>query len=460
MPDRRDLLRALPRGLTALTAACGVSPLPARAADTGWPGFRGPNASGIAEGFPLPERWNVERGEGLRWRTPLPGLGHSSPIVWGDRLYLLTAISGRDNPELRAGLYGDIAPVQDDSEHRWLLLALETRTGRVAWQREIHRGVPRIRRHPKATHANSTLATDGRRLVAFLGSEGLWCWDMSGRLRWRKDLGLVDSGYFAVPTAQWGSASSPVLWEDRVFVQCDRQQHSFVAAYNAADGRELWRTPREEVPTWSTPAVAGRGRDAQVILNGYRHIGGYDAHTGAELWKLRGGGDIPVPTPVVWRDLVLLTSAHGQYSPIYAVKLGARGDITPATPGRPSAGLAWSQAREGAYMPTPLVYRDHLYVLRDQGVLGCYEAATGRRLYQERLGAGPNAHTASPVAGDGKLYCTGEEGNVTVVRAGPRCEVLATNPLGALTLATPAIARGDLYFRTRDAVLAVRRVAA
>lgn len=426
--------------------------------ETNWPSFRGPGAGGVAEGFATPTTWNVEQNKNIRWKAALPGLGHSSPVVWGDRVFVTTARSGKTNPELKTGLYGDIAPVQDDTVHQWKVYCLDKKTGRVLWNRVAHQGVPRVKRHTKATHANSTVATDGKNVVAFFGSEGLYCYDLAGNLKWKKDLGVLDAGFFLVPEAQWGFASSPVLYNNKVLVQCDVQKGSFVAAFDLTNGREVWRTPRADVPTWGTPTVvrAGNGRVAQLVVNGWKHIGGYDAETGKELWRLTGGGDIPVPTPIVAHGLIYITNAHGRMAPIYAIRAAtATGDISLQGDARANAHIAWSTAREGAYMQTPLVYGDYLYVCRDNGVLSCYEARTGKRVYQERLGTGRTGFTASPVAAAGKLYFSSEEGDVFVVQAGPRFKVLSTNSLNEVCLATPALSEGVLFFRTQGHLVAI-----
>ncbi|MEM7392156.1 MAG: PQQ-binding-like beta-propeller repeat protein, partial [Verrucomicrobiota bacterium] len=260
-----------------------------------WPQFRGPQAAGIAHGFETPTRWNVETKENLTWKTPIPGMAHACPIVWRERIYLITAISGKKEPGLKVGLYGNIASVDDDTVHRWQLLCLDKTTGKILWTRTGFEGVPKVKRHTKASHANSTPATDGRYIVTFLGSEGLFCYTMEGKEVWKRDLGNLDAGFFRVPEAQWGFASSPVIHGDMVIVQCDVQKGSFVAAYHLLDGKPIWKTERKEVPTWSTPAVH-TGKHPQIVLNGWKHIGGYDIQTGKEIWKLEGGGDIPVPT--------------------------------------------------------------------------------------------------------------------------------------------------------------------
>jgi len=424
-------------------------------AQTNWPSFRGAGAAGVADGFPLPSEWDGPTSKNILWKTPIAGLGHSSPIIWGNRLFVSTAISGVEKPELKVGLYGDIGSVQDASSHRWVVYALDTRSGKVVWEKTVYTGVPKVKRHPKATHANSTLATDGKHLVAFFGSEGLYCFDMDGKLLWKRDLGLLDSAYYVVPDAQWEFASSPVIYQGMVLVQCDVLNGSFVAALNIKDGTDLWRTPRTDVPTWGTPTVHADGPTAQMIVNGYKHVGSYDVRTGKELWRLKGGGDIPVPTPVLAHGMVFITNAHGPMAPILAIRLNATGDISLAPNETSNQFVAWSNPRDGAYMITPVVYGDYLYNAKNNGVMSCYEAKTGTKLYQERLGAGTSGFSASPVAGDGKIYFAGEDGDVYVVKAGPKFELLAKNPMGEVCMASPAISGGVLYFRTQSHVVAI-----
>jgi len=436
-------------------ALAARTPAQVASADGNWPSFRGAGAAGVADGFPLPAEWSVPASRNIRWRTAIPGLGHSSPVVWGGRLFVSTSISGAEKPELKVGLYGDIGSVNDASVHRWMVYALDAASGRIIWEKTVHTGVPKIKRHPKATHANSTLATDGRHLVAFFGSEGLYCFDLDGTLLWKKELGVLDSSFFMVPEAQWEFASSPVIHQDKVLVQCDVLKGSFIAAFSVNDGRELWRTAREDVPTWGTPTVHASGGRAQMIVNGYKHAGAYDVETGKAIWRLQGGGDIPVPTPVVGHGLVFLTGAHGPVAPVYAIRLDAAGDIS-LKPGETSNQyVAWSYARDGAYMSTPVVYGDYLYNIRINGVLNCYNARTGERMYQTRLGSGSSAFSASPVAGDGKIYFSSEDGDVFVVKAGPSFELTATNAMGEACMASPALSKGIIYFRTQSHVVAV-----
>ncbi len=420
-----------------------------------WPSYRGAYASGVAEGFSTPTSWDVETSRNIKWKTEIPGLGHSSPVIWRDRIFVTTAISGKEDPVLKVGLYGNVRSVRDDTSHKWLLYCLDKKTGKVLWSRTAHQGVPKIKRHTKASHANSTPATDGKHVVAFFGSEGLYCYDMDGKLLWKQDLGLLDSGFYKAPGAQWGFGSSPIIHEDMVVVQCDVQENSFVAALKVKDGSEVWRRPRDEVPTWSTPTIATSGDRTLLILNGYKHIGAYDCRSGAEIWKLRGGGDIPTPTPVVGHGMIFITNAHGRMSPIFAIRLSAAGDLGAAADLTPGEHVAWFRKRGGTYMQTPLLHGDRLYFCDGAGRTSCYIAKTGERVYRARVGEGTSGFTASPVAIGETLYFTSENGQVHVVKAGPEFELVATNEMGEICMATPAASEGTLYVRTRGHVVAV-----
>ena len=440
--------------LALAVALAGSAPTLLMASD--WPSFRGAGASGVADGPPTPTTWDVPANRNVKWRVAVPGLAHSSPIVWGNRVCVATAVSSTASADLKVGLYGNIESANDQSAHRWMVRCHDTATGKLLWEQTAHSGVPKVKRHTKSTHASSTLATDGRYIVAFFGSEGLYAFDMNGKPIWSKDFGVLDSGFFMVPDAQWGFASSPVIHGDRVIVQADVQKGSFVAALELASGRELWRTPRNDVPTFSSPTVYSDSNGAQVIVNGWKHIGGYDLATGKELWRLTGGGDIPVPTPIVAHGLFFITSSHGGKSPIYAIKPTASGDITLQGASTSNAHIAWSAERDGAYMQTPLVYGDLLYVCKDNGVLAVFDARTGVRHYQTRLADGRTGFSASPVGANGRLYFTSEEGDVHVIKAGPVFEQLAVNPLGEVAMATPAISNGVMFFRTRGHLVAVQ----
>jgi outer membrane protein assembly factor BamB len=444
----------------ALIVTVGLAGRPNAAGDArpgiDWPQFRGIRASGVAEGFPLPTSWDVANNQSVAWKTAIPGLGLSSPIVWGNLTCVTTSISGQKDAGLKVGLYGDVRPVLDDTEHEWRIYCLDKKTGAVAWQQSVLKAVPKIKRHTKASHANSTLATDGERLVAFFGSEGLYAYDMTGKLLWKKDLGVLDAGWFTDPSAQWETGSSPIIHDNVVVIQADVQKGSFLGAFDARTGKELWRVSRSDVPTWGTPTVHEVNGQTQLIVNGWRHMGAYDFKTGKEIWKLSGGGDIPVPTPVVHDGLIFITNAHGPKSPVYAIRETATGDISLADGTTTNAGIVWTAPRDGGYMCTPLVYKGLVYIVKYNGVLSVYEAKTGEVKYQQRLAGGTSAFTSSPIAADGKIYLASEEGHVYVLKAGPAFEVLAENDMTESVLSTPAISEGSLLYRTQNHVLAVR----
>lgn len=421
-----------------------------------WPQFRGIRAQGIDDKHPAPSAWNIEKKQGVVWKTAIPGLGHASPVVWGDSIFVATSISGKKDAGVRVGLYGDIRPVTDDTPHEWRVYCLDKKTGAIRWQQTAVTGVPKIKRHEKATHANSTLATDGERIIAFFGSEGLYAFDMKGKQLWKKDLGVLDAGFFMVPDAQWETGSSPVLHDNVAVVQADVQKGSFLAAFDAKTGRELWRVTRDDVPTWSTPTVHEVNGRVQLIVNGMRHIGAYDFKTGEVIWKMKGLGDIPVPTPIVHGGFVYITNAHGPGSPVFAIRETATGDISLTGDATSNAGVAWSYRRGGGYMATPLAYRGLLYVLNYNGVLTVYDAKTGEQKYQQRLADGSTAFTASPVGADGKVYCASEDGRIFVLKASPTYELLVTNEMGESTLATPALSEGMMVWRTQGHVVAIK----
>lgn len=424
------------------------------ASATEWAQFRGPHASGVDSSAPAPVRWDVEQGQGVLWRAPIPGLAHASPIIWRERIYVATAIRP-GQADLKVGLYGNIEPANDQEQHQWRLLALDRKTGQVIWDKLAHEAVPRLQRHPKASHCNSTPATDGQHLVAIFGSEGLFCFDLEGQLRWRKDLGPMDSAYFEVTTAQWGFASSPVLREGKVVVLCDVLTDPYLAVFNLADGKELWRTRRRDVPTWGTPALAEVKGTAQILVNGWRQTAAYDFVSGKEVWSLNGGGDIPVPTPVVGDGLAYFTSAHGRFRPMRAVRLDAQGDITPPDPGATNAAIVWAHARRGNYMQTPLLAGGLLFGCLDNGILTCFDAKTGEVKYSERLGSGGEGFTSSPVSDGERIYWASELGNVYVAPVSPTFSIQATNRLDETCMATPALASGTLFYRTRHHLVAI-----
>ncbi len=431
-------------------------PSPAKAAES-WPSFRGPNASGVAEGQNLPDEWNAKTGQNILWRTAIPGLAHSSPIVWGNRIYVTTALSSDPKATFRPGLYGDGDASKDRSTHKWMLYALDKRSGKVVWDRIAFEGEPREKRHIKATYANSTPATDGRIVVAWFGSQGVYTYDVNGKLLWKVDFGRLDLGAYDVPSVEWGSASSPIIWKDLVILQCDTQTDSFIIALNANTGETVWKTDRDEIPSWGTPTVATTSKGEELIANASNFIRGYDPRTGKELWRLGRSSKITAPTPIFADDILVVASGRGPERPIFVVKAGARGDLTLPDGKTSSDAVIWSRTGRGSYMPTPLIYKGVLYVLANNGTFDAYNLKTGDEIYRQRLPLVGNGFSASPIAADGKLYLSNEDGEILVVSAGEKFAHLGTNSMGELLMATPALSEGVMYIRTAQSLFAVGR---
>jgi outer membrane protein assembly factor BamB len=437
----------------------GATPAPAlpqtTSAKESWPSFRGPHASGVADGQDLPDHWNGKTGENIRWRTPIPGLAHSSPVVWGDRIFVTSAISSRPDATFKPGLYGDGDSSEDRSAHKWVLYAIDKRTGKVEWERVAFEGVPRERRHIKSTYASASPATDGRIVVAWFGSQGVHAYDVAGRSLWSVDLGRVDMGAYDIPSYEWGPASSPIIWNDLVLLQCDTQTDAFVLALNARTGETVWKTAREELPSWATPTVVTAASGPELVTNGSKFIRGYDVRTGAELWRLGGSSKITAPTPVVGGGVIIVTSGRRPEKPLYAVRPGARGDITLGNGNASSAAIAWSRAGRGTYMPTPLIYDGLVYALNNDGVFDAYDVQTGQEIYRHRLKHLGSGFSASPVAADGHIYLSNEDGEIIVIAAGREFREIATNSMGELLMATPALSDGVMYVRSPAALSAI-----
>jgi outer membrane protein assembly factor BamB len=443
----------------ALTT-CFAATLAANAPATrdAWPSFRGPSASGVADGQHLPDSWDGTTGSGVRWKVDLPGLAHSSPIVWGDRLFLTTAISSRGEATFKPGLYGEGTASEDRSPQRWVVIALDRGTGKRLWERTAYEGVPKEKRHIKATYANATPATDGEVVVAFFGSQGLYAFDVNGRPLWSRDLGVLNTGAYDLPEYEWGTASSPIIYKDLVIVQCDVQKNeSFLLAVNRMTGKTVWKTPRVELPSWGTPTVyhGQDGERAEIVTNGSNFVRGYDPSTGAERWRLGGSSKITAPTPIFDNDVIIVASGRAPERPIFAIRPGGSGDITPQGAGSSGGHLVWSKRGRGSYMPTPLIYGGLLYVLGNAGLLDAYDLKTGADVYRQRLDHQGSGFSASPVAADGRLYLSGEDGDMFVVRTGAEFAVISKNRMGEPLMATPALAGGTMYVRGERHLFAV-----
>ena len=422
-----------------------------------WPGFRGRNADGVSDGQRLPDTWNGVTGANVSWKIELPGLAHSSPIVWRDRIFVTSAISSRADATFTPGLYGAGTASEDRTRHEWIVRALDIHSGKTVWTRTAYAGEPKEKRHIKATYANATPYTDGRYVVAFFGSQGLYAFDMNGRPMWKKDLGVLNTGAYDLPEYEWGTASSPIIYKDLVIVQCDTQDESFVLAADIKTGKTVWKTARQELPSWGTPNVyqPPDGGAPELVTNASNFIRGYDPETGAERWRLGGSSKITAPTPVFGNGLMIVASGRAPERPIFAIRPGGAGDITPSAGADSSTHVAWRKTGRGSYMPTPLIYGDIVYVLGNAGLLDAYELATGAEIYRQRLEHRGSGFSASPVAADGRIYLSSEDGDIFVVRSGRTFELIAKNPMGEQLMATPALAAGRMIVRGERHLFAV-----
>ncbi|OHB77304.1 MAG: hypothetical protein A2Z25_10645 [Planctomycetes bacterium RBG_16_55_9] len=411
-----------------------------------WPGWRG-DGRGITTDKNVPLKWSEK--ENIKWKTQIPGAGHSSPIVWGNRLFVTTAVAEDPNVEsFRGGVYmGGNRKKPDESGYAYCVICMDTDHGNILWSKVIMQQEPRTRRHTKNTYASETPTTDGKYVFASFGSAGLYCVDFEGHLIWQRDLGLmrVQRG--------WGTGASPVLFKNTVIVNCDSDDDSYIAAFEKTTGEPVWRTERDEGASWGTPFLFQAGEKTTVVTNATKRMRGYEAATGKLLWECAGGSMIPVPSPVSTQGLVFLSSGHSmgflKPQPIIAVRAGASGDITPARGESQSQGVAWSYPMGGPYVPSPIAVGDHLYVPQDRGTLTCYDAQTGKMVYEKQKLGPRNTITASPVADDDNIYIQTEDGECYIVKQGPAFEILAVNKLDEVFCSSPAISGGKLFLRGR-----------
>lgn len=436
-------------------ATLSTLPVTAEGDQVDWPSFRGPGGRGFATGYKTAESWDAtdSADTSILWRVEVPGLGHSSPTVFGNKIYLATAVSDKSDAPLQVGRSGGTAAADDNGEQRWLVLCYDKQSGKELWHKVARKGAPQATRHSKATHANTSIAVDDKHVVAFFGSEGCYCYDHNGNLLWDRDLGVIDISKYGIG---WGYASSPALHGDRVVLVCDDPKNPFLITLRLSDGEEVWRKSRQgdSERSWGTPLIHKNDQSTQVVVNGWPWIVSYDLETGEERWRIAGGGDNPTPTPFAIDEYLYITNAHGGLSPIYVIASDAKGNLSDSE-SESSKSIVWKVDRGGSYMSTPVVWGDHLYLGDTSGVVRCFNATTGEKIYEERLGGGASI-TASLVAADDKIYCPSENGTIYVLQAGPEFNVLAKNKMGQPCFATPAISAGTLYVRTTGALFAIR----
>ena len=420
-----------------------------------WPSFRGEYACGAVDEQNLPIEWDGKSNKNIKWKTQIPGLAHSSPVIWEEKLFVTTAISSQKNVTFKHGLYGDGDASPDTSIHKWNIYCLNKQTGKIIWECTATKGMPKDKRHIKATYANSTPVTDGQNIIALFGSEGLFAYDVDGKFLWKKDLGRLDCGAYNDPDYEWGSASSPIIYENLVIVQCDLQEKSFIIACDIKTGETIWRVARDELPGWGTPTIFKGSERVELVTNSSNFIYGYEPLTGKELWRLGGSSKITSPTPVFHNDIIIVCSGRRPEAPIFAIKAGANGDITLQDNQTVNENIVWSKIRRGPYMPTPIIYRGYLYTLNNNGRFSCYDFETGADIYQVRIKHKGGGFSASPVASDGKIFLPSEDGEIFIIEAGPKFSQIASNNIGELLMATPAISGNMLYVRTQHHIFAI-----
>lgn len=414
-----------------------------------WPQWRGPEGQGVSTDTGLPTEWSGTKN--VKWKTRIAGLGHSSPIVWGKKIFLTTALDGEVIPGRTAGVTHKMADGSDfvhpdavgaNLKHTFKVICLDRDSGKILWESVAYEGPVYDSRHKKASFASSTPATDGKYVFAFFGSEGLYAYDFKGKQLWKKEFAKIG-------TASVGYGVSPILYRDLVIMLCDDSGgNSFIAAYNKKTGKEVWKVARKVDITWSSPVLVHTAKGTEIVAGAAEAIIAYDPLTGKELWRHKGLASNAVPTPVVSKDMVVLTSGYPEKIAL-ALRAGGRGDIT----GTPQ--LVWSYNKGTAYVPSPILYGNYVYLVTDRGLLTCLDATTGKVEYEGARVPKAAIFLASPVAYEGKILLTSEEGDTYVLKAGPKHEVLRTNSLGEPVYASPAIADGKLFIRGQNHIYSI-----
>jgi outer membrane protein assembly factor BamB len=437
------------RILLVIVLLSSAALLSATAGAANWPQWRGPGGMGVSTEKNLPVEWSATKN--IKWKTAIAGRGHSSPVVWGNKIFLTTAIEGDVVPGAKAVTHvvegGQVFLHPDsvgaDRKHTFKVLAVNADTGKVLWEQTAWEGTPYDNRHRKSSFASATPVTDGSMVFAFFGSEGLYAYDMNGKLAWKADLGKLG-------TVGMGTGTSPILHENLIILQCDEEMGaaSFLVALNKKTGKEVWRVARKVQVSWSTPILVSTAKRAELITIGNEAVISYDPATGKELWRHKGVESNAIPSPVANQDMVFV-SAGFPAKIAMAIRLGASGDLTN------SPNVLWKYAKGTAYVPSPILYDDYLYLTTDRGILTCLDAKTGEVKYEGGRIPIPATFTASPVAFEGKILLTSEDGDTFIVKAGPKHEILGTNSVGEPVYASPAVSGQRIFIRGEKNLYAI-----
>ena len=437
----KSMHRTIRIAVTGLLLAIPAAKLPAQ---DHWPQFRGADARGVATGEHLPLHWSSEKN--VAWTSDIPGRGWSSPVVWGDRVFLTTVVNLGQIEEPKKGLYfGGNRPDPPASTHQWKVFCVALDTGDILWERQVHEGAPATSIHLKNSFASETPVTDGEFVYCYFGNLGLYCFNFEGELIWSKPLEQHATRF------GWGTAASPVLHKDRLYLVNDNEEQSYLLALDKRTGDELWRVPRDEKSNWSTPFIWENALRTEIVTAGTGKVQAYDLD-GSPLWSLQGMSSITIATPFAYDGLLYISSGYVRdpLRPIYAIKPGASGDISLEADATSNEYIVWAQPLAGPYNPSTLAYQDRLYVLYDLGLLACYAADTGALIFDRQRLPDGRAFTASPWAYRDHIFCLNEDGVTYVVPAGDEFTVSHTNTLGTdeMFMATPAIAGNKLLIRS------------
>ena len=431
------------------SAALGVTVL---SAQDNWPRFRGAEGGVAADHPSLPDVWGPS--QNIVWAIDVPGRSWSSPIVWGDHIFITTAINTAETETLlpvasyvsrsNGGTMTFMDVSKPSASHRWIVYDVDFNTGRIRWERTVRTAVPAKSRHLKNSYAAETPVTDGERVYAYFGDVGLFAFDMDGKPLWSKPMDA-----FEMQTG-FGHAKSPVVDDRHVYIVNDNEEQSFIVAFDKRTGNQVWRTDRNEKSNWTTPLVWRNDRRTEIVTAATGGVRSYDVN-GTLLWELSGMSTFDVPSPISANGLLYIMSGYpaNALRPVYAIRPGATGDISLKPDQTSNAFIVWADRTLGTFHPSPLVYRGCLYILHDRGFLTCSESATGKPIYgRQRISTDTATFTASPWAYNGKVFALSEDGDTYVIQAGPEFKVLGKNSLNEMALATPAVARGSLIVRT------------
>ncbi len=437
--------------LLALAMACGLaSPL---SAGENWPQFRGADSQGFSTNSDLPEHWSDS--ENVAWKVDVAGRGWSSPITWGDKIFLTTVVNLGEDVTPKKGLYfGGERAKPPESEHQWKVICLDLKTGKILWEQLAHQGVPATPIHIKNSYASETPVTDGQRVYAYFGNLGVFCFDLDGKPLWKKEIEPHKMRY------GWGTAASPAVYQDRLYVVDDNDEDSYLLALNARDGSEVFRVDREEKSNWATPYVWKNSKRVELVVPGTKRNRSYDLE-GRLLWELGGMSSITIATPYSKDGLLYLSSGYvmDKAKPLVAVRPGASGDISLGDDETSSEFVAWCNKTAASYNPSSLLYGDLLYVLYDMGYFACFDPQTGEEIYARKRIPDGKAFTCSPWAYGDKAYCLNEDGVTFVMRAGKDFEILHSNTLAEddMCMATPALVGNRLLLRTATRLYCIQK---